>query len=389
MILYAIILTILATSAAIWAFIKYEKLIKTKKEHAEYVYKKNKELAEIQKQIKNKIANLNEKEKGISKIIQEITQAFPFVAGVVADFEFHRAESEQRYLLYKNHPAKKAAEIVSEVKKNLRQAIKDKKQLEYKIKYYEHLFPWLIDYFDTPIENEFINKILQNKNRIANDNYNGLSKSEKYQLQLDRYWMRQKSNWEVGRDYERYVGYRYEVDGWKVNYWGAIKGFEDMGRDLIAKKKEMIEIIQCKRWAKTKLIHEKHIFQLFGTAIQYAIEHGHDIENWDQYTDIVASGIITPVFITSTNLSPIASGVAEALGIKVLDRYEMDINYPCIKCHAKTASGDMIYHLPFDQQYDKIKMDFDAGDRYLRTISEVESAGFRRAKRWMGDKGYT
>jgi hypothetical protein len=49
----------------------------------------------------------------------------------------------------------------------------------------------------------------------------------------------------------------------------------------------------------------------------------------------------------------------------------------------------MIYHLPFDQQYDKIKMDFDAGDRYLRTISEVESAGFRRAKRWMGDKGYT
>ena len=97
--------------------------------------------------------------------------------------------------------------------------------------------------------------------------------TEKFQKALDRYWQRHKSNWEIGRDYERYIGYCYELDGWDVDFFGAIKGLEDMGRDLICKKNNDIIIVQCKYWSNEKIIHEKHILQLFGSCIQYGIEH--------------------------------------------------------------------------------------------------------------------
>ena len=66
--------------------------------------------------------------------------------------------------------------------------------------------------------------------------YEGLTPSEKLQKMLDWYWNRpSKSNWQIGRDYERYIGYLYETKGWNVYYHGK-KGFEDLGRDLICKK---------------------------------------------------------------------------------------------------------------------------------------------------------
>src|SRR3954454_23378596 len=34
----------------------------------------------------------------------------------------------------------------------------------------------------------------------------------------------------------RYVGYVYETQGYDVEFTGAIEGFEDMGRDLIARR---------------------------------------------------------------------------------------------------------------------------------------------------------
>ena len=40
-----------------------------------------------------------------------------------------------------------------------------------------------------------------------------------------------------------------------------------MGRDLIVSKEKKLFVIQCKRWAAEKTIHEKHIFQLYGTTI--------------------------------------------------------------------------------------------------------------------------
>lgn len=47
--------------------------------------------------------------------------------------------------------------------------------------------------------------------------------------------------------------------------------------------------------------------------------------------------------------------------------------------------GGKIYHLPFDQQYDKVKIEKNKGEFYCSTVQEAEKAGFRRAYRWKGE----
>lgn len=85
---------------------------------------------------------------------------------------------------------------------------------------------------------------------------------------LNNYWngITKKSKEEIGRDYERYVGYLYEQNGYKVSYQGIKKKMEDGGIDLICQKGNEIDIVQCKNWGKEKIIHEKHINQLYGAC---------------------------------------------------------------------------------------------------------------------------
>ena len=52
-----------------------------------------------------------------------------------------------------------------------------------------------------------------------------------------------------------------------------------------------------------------------------------------------------------------------------------------IKCNINRTTKEKIYHLPFDQQYDNVKID-DVGEFFAMTVQEAEDAGFRRAKRW-------
>jgi len=113
-----------------------------------------------------------------------------------------------------------------------------------------------------------------------------LPAAKKYQLALDRYWTKRKTKWEIGRDYERFIGHEYETEGFDVRYEGIVEGFSDLGRDLIAIKGESAEIVQCKYWSSDKTIHEKHVFQLFGTLTAYRLDH--------------PSQDVTGVFATST-----------------------------------------------------------------------------------------
>ena len=52
-----------------------------------------------------------------------------------------------------------------------------------------------------------------------------------------------------------------------------------------------------------------------------------------------------------------------------------------IKCNINEKNNGKIYHLPFDQQYDNVKIDKE-GEFFAMTVQEAEEAGFRRAKRW-------
>ena len=92
---------------------------------------------------------------------------------------------------------------------------------------------------------------------------------------------------------------------------------------------------------------------------------------------------IKMVIFTSSTLSETAKEFAKTLDVIAHEKMKLE-RYPIIKCNIST-SGEKIYHLPFDQQYDNTKIE-NKGEFYAMTIQEAEEAGFRRAWRWFGDK---
>ena len=77
-----------------------------------------------------------------------------------------------------------------------------------------------------------------------------------------------------------------------------------------------------------------------------------------------------------------AQDCADLLGVEVQSKYPMSRDYPIIKCNISKHTGDRIYHLPFDQQYDATRIDLTAGEFYAKDVVEAENAGFRRAWRY-------
>ena len=309
------------------------------------------------------------------------SQGFPLLADAYAEYFELQGLRIANHLEQKSHPAVRAAEQVREAATKLRTSERERRVLKYQLAYYESLFPWLTDLQGEDVSS--LTEIAQGDNTgepvsegddqakrwLDAAEYRNLPTAERYQLALDRYWRSRKSRWEIGRDFERYVGYWYELNGFQVYYQGIIDGFDDLGRDLIARKGNKVEIIQCKRWSKDKIIHEKHIFQLYGTLVAYMLDN----------PTIRASGL----FITSTSLSERAREFARALGITVVEGFKIEA-YPCIKCNVSSRDSTKIYHLPFDQQYDRTQIDPARGERYVETVKEAEGLGFRRAVRWRG-----
>ena len=64
---------------------------------------------------------------------------------------------------------------------------------------------------------------------------------------------------------------------------------------------------------------------------------------------------VTAVLATTTSLSDVATEVAKVLGIRV-DTIPLPQKYPTIKCNINLRTGERIYHLPFDQQYDRTQI---------------------------------
>mgnify|MGYP002679159756 FL=1 len=79
-------------------------------------------------------------------------------------------------------------------------------------------------------------------------------------------------------------------------------------------------------------------------------------------------------------MSDAAKEFAKCLEIKVVENDKIK-EYPMIKCNINEKNNGKIYHLPFDQQYDNVKIDKE-GEFFAMTVQEAEEAGFRRAKRW-------
>lgn len=341
--------------------------------------------------------DLSDRQKSVELLKKELSEGNPNLARIIADFYYYRDNKVVEYLRNKKHPAIKASEKIKEYAYENRELRRKFKLTYNRIKLYEEVFPFISD-----LEPEDIDYILEEKNKkikiSENDDpvreyvpeYDKLNEEERNQRALNRYLKAKKSNWEVGKMYERYVGYLYELKGYKVQYIGIEKGFEDLGRDLICRNEKETLVVQCKYWASHKEIKEAHINQLYGTTVKHFIDEfksrSEKLKN-TLFPDLLAKDEvkIKPVFFTSTKLSKTAEDFALALGIQIIQEYPFDQNYPMIKCNLNSQTGEKIYHLPIDQQYDNVLM-LNEKRVYVRTVKEAMDLGCRRAYRWNPNK---
>lgn len=337
---------------------------------------------------------VKEDEENIQKIAKQKTMGFPWLAEAYADYFTLKEGKLASYLDHKSHPAHTTAAIVRNIKKEKRELLKQNRVIKYQIIYLEKLFPWISE-FITYDENEEIPVRVDDdssdvdaedrvRDYLSQEEYRSLPSVERNQRALDRYLEnRNKSKWAIGRDYEMYVGYLYEKKGYTVQYKGIVDGFEDLGRDLIAKKDNEVLIIQCKHWAQYKEIHEKHIFQLFGTTMEYWIKNFKNSKksrSFEEFSKFLSESLLQPIFFTSTTLSAKAKEMATALSIDVRENEPLG-EFPRIKCNINSdkLGQTKIYHLPMDQQYDRTIVGNRSGEFYAFTVKEAEDAGFRRA----------
>lgn len=357
------------------------------------IYDKTKVLEEKKKE-------LDEKKEFINSLTSTKISEFPVLATIISDCEAAKDEQIADMLETRKRRALTAAKAVRQIKEEKRALIAQNKAYQWELEYLRQILPWLPDLEDSPLQTipDTINPDFQKEDAagywLTPEEYEKLSTIDKYQLALDRYKKRNKSNAEIGRDYERYIGYLYEQAGYSVRYFGIEHGLEDLGRDLVCTKGATTHIVQCKCWSnlKKKEIHENHINQLYGTTLVHKIENclGARIETLtdDQINSASQTALdlydVRPVFCSTVPFSKTARAFANVLGItcKIVPLGE----YPMIKCNISRRDGDRIYHLPFDQQYDRCVMTPKDGEFYAMTVEEAETKGFRRALRWHSDR---
>lgn len=329
------------------------------------------------------MAEIAEAENRLDEHIDDVIEYFeeletfgkdPKIVDAYINACFILDEKLAQYFEDKRPPNQRAAEITRALRKENKGYLQRIMELEYQISEF-----WAKD-IDTS-EKEDFEYLDDDDDRVkAFLSSSDLAKPEmeRNQKALENYLNKSHSKSYVGKMYERYIGYLYEQEGYDVEYRGIEMGLKDGGIDLVCNKHGEILLVQCKNWRQDSIIFEKHICQLYGASKFY------DKENIKrEFGETLFSNIewkkVTPVFVSTTQLDEHAAVVADTLGVKI--RYEaLRKDYPIIKGNINNT-GEHIYHLPFDQMYDKTKIIKSKGERWFSTVQEAEKAGFRRAKR--------
>lgn len=272
--------------------------------------------------------------------------------------------------------ALKASEVLRNAKELNQKLQKRVVAAETLCAFYEYIYPDLLEIKTAQkqevLSKEFSSQYSQQEREdpatgyLPRAEYMSRTPAERGDIALSRYWRRKKSSGEIGRAYERYVGYLYETQGYDVSFYGIERGKEDRGIDLICENDDEIVLVQCKNWAAFKSIFENVVFQFYGSVFHY--KHSRKIKKK-----------IRGVIYATTDTSEFVKAAIGVLKLKFV-LMPMDYNYPCIKCNIG-RSGEKIYHLPFDQQYDKVKIERIKGEFYAYSCADAESVGFRRAFR--------
>ena len=342
----------------------------------------NKEKEQLKKDFEAKCKDIENKEQSMIKLLST-KSPFKYSANMLTDMTSIIFNNSINWLKYKPKPAYRAAEEVGRIKSLYNKLLVESKEKEYKYEYILDSFPEIREYVDSDEDliaigehfsySELEEQRDRRKDYLSLEEYSKLSETEKSQLALDRYLTGRKSKWQIGRDYEMCCAFQLRQEGFKVEMHGIKYGLGDLGRDLIAHQGigglfgKQILIIQCKNWNKDRVVHENVIMQLFGSATAYAIEYKKDLN------DDIIPVLMVPSY---TQVSKTAISFAEKLKVKIMRTDHTD--YPHIKCNVN--HGERIYHLPFDQLYDRTEIK-NKDECYAYTVKEAESKGFRRAQR--------
>lgn len=352
---------------------------RSERSKVESVKRLSEQLKEKEAQIDDLQNKLNEHTAGLQTILSSNLTSIPWLAGMMADYLTCDFEIMAKQLDwgYDQKRLKKVAAI-REIRADAKARIQEAKEAVYQLEYLRSLYPGIDDVLDTDYKDlDFSGTIPEHdpaRDYLSKEEWAALAPAQRDQLALDRYIQsRSKSKWQIGRDYELSVAHEFIRNGYSVDTFGSYMKLEDLGRDLIAKNERDTYIIQCKYWSASKTIHEKHIYQLYGTLVTYKIE------NPDFLTTVKG------LFITNTTLSPTAREAADMLGITIRENHQMT-DFPRIKCNiGRDEFGPThIYHLPMDAQYDAVQIK-NPGEFYANTVQEAIDAGFRRAYKWHGN----
>ena len=201
-----------------------------------------------------------------------------------------------------------------------------------------------------------------------------LPKPERVQRALDNWWVKKKSNWMIGQVYELYIGYLYEKQEYNVSYVGAAEGLKDKGRDLVCVKGDTVLVVQCKCWSRKKLVREKYVCNLFGTGAELFLTKIRPDATLADFENAVRNGKFHMVLVSTTQISDVANRFARKLGVEF---FQVPLErWPMIRC--VVVDGKKYYRLPFDKQYEQLRVDGASGGRYAETVEEAENLGFKR-----------
>lgn len=341
----------------------------------------DKDIKEFEKHCHRKEDYLLQKENEIKTLIYSTTP-FKEASKLASEMALVIFSETASRLTYKRNPALKAAQEVRALRAESKKILLKSKEVEYKYEYILKAFPEIAEYVDSDEDllavgehmsyDELAEQRDKRKDYLSDAEYRNLTEDEKSQLALNRYLASSKSKWQIGRDYEMSCAMQMIKRGYKVELNGIKMRLEDMGRDLIATRNigglfgSEIRIIQCKNWSKEKTIHENVVFQLFGTTVEYESCHK------------CANQLIIPVLMIPPHsvISDKATAIAQKLKIEI-ERVPF-VDFPRIKCNVN--HGEKIYHLPFDQLYDRAEIKLE-GEFYAWDVAEAASQGFRRAHR--------
>ena len=170
---------------------------------------------------------------------------------------------------------------------------------------------------------------------------------------------------DYGRQYERYIGYLFESNGYMVTYRGIADNLDDGGIDLVARAPRKIRLVQCKRWRHA--VGKDIVSRLLGAIDRFVYE---DRKGKPSRMRMDIRGVI----VCSADVEKEAEEMSRHFGILLRPNMKFR-RYPAIKAQRITGDAGR-FLLPTSRGYDRMRLDPKRGDGYFSSVREVLARGF-------------